>query len=1183
MSRRSDSMTPAHDLDWTTRQQMLASDPRRSAWVSANAGSGKTHVLSQRVVRLLLSGSRPSAILCLTYTKAAASEMANRVFDRLAGWTRLDDAALAEEIRSLEGTMPDAGRLTFARQLFARALETPGGLKIQTIHAFCEALLHQFPLEANVAGHFEVMDEPETALLLDEVRQRLLSGIAAGHDPASGAALEAILDAVGEAGLDMLLTEITQKRQPIRRFLATADGLGGVETVLRRALRLAADETADTVQRSLWPLPSWPGMDMRAYCAAAEQLPARRPKQIADILAAVAAAENTQRRFELLQDTFLTADGTSRSLQHTVPASMGARLPDAAAWIKAVSDAVIEARQRLSLLESVSLTVAAMQLARRLDAEYEALKRRSGRLDFDDLVSRTAGLLERGGAGPWVHYKLDRGIDHILVDEAQDTSPDQWTVIERLSEEFFAGETARSDTRTLFAVGDEKQSIYSFQGARPELFMHTGRTVRKRAFHAERRFEALNLYLSFRSTSDVLSAVDAVFSTDDNRQGLQSADEAVSHAAFRTGEPGCVDLWKIIGKEGVDDQQDWKAHFDATPESAPPARLARRVAGTIEYWLRSGETIVENGRRRPIRAGDVLVLVRKRDGFIAALMRHLKRAHIAVAGADRLKLTLHIAVEDLMALGRFVLMPEDDLSLCALLKSPLFNFTEQDIYRIGAERDDDQSVFARLRQLADDRGGRWAAARERLTDLIGLADRVPVFEFYARVLARDGGRARFLSRLGNEAGDVLDAFLAYAFDQETSGLPGLQAFLSTLEAQPPEIKREMEQGRNEIRIMTVHSAKGLEAPIVFLVDSGGRPAENQHVPKLHELPLDRSIGAVPPAVLWLAGKGGNNRQAKRLKERHLQAAAEEYRRLLYVGMTRAADRLVVCGYHGLNVPSYRHWHKMVREALGDRADCTEHQFSAASETWPGWRYRVSTDDHLPAREPEMPRVGDELPMPAELKRPLPRPNALPRPLVPSSAGLAIDPGSVSVAGRSPLFDGEAGLRPSMQRGRLLHRLLQLLPDVAASQRRPAAERFVERAVPEWPADMRQDAVGAVLTVLEDEAFAPVFAPGSRAEVSIMGTLDIGGAERALSARLDRVAVGGTRVLIVDYKTNRTPPEDIAGVPVAYLTQMALYRALLTPLYPGKSVETALLFTEVPCLIPLPQDILQTALERLTTK
>ena len=1168
------------DLDWTARQQGLASDPDRSAWVSANAGSGKTHVLSQRVIRLLLAGCRPSAILCLTYTKAAASEMANRVFERLAEWTVLSDAELTERISGLEARKPDAADLAFARQLFARALETPGGLKIQTIHAFCEAVLHQFPLEANVAGHFDVMDEADSARLLTEAREALLSEVASGADDDLADAFHTVLDMGGEWGLEELFAELVRQRRPVRDFIAAVQRFGGPDPVLRKALGLGADETEDRIIAKAWPLPSLSASDISVYGAAAANRKAQTPKTMAAALADIASLKEDEERFDRLTALFLKQDGQPRSFSKAASKDVRAVFPEIEDKLNAAAfhlQALIDRRRTLRLVDA---TCAALVLGVRLDREYESLKRRGGRLDFEDLVSRTAILLEREGAGPWVHYKLDQGIDHILVDEAQDTSPEQWAVITRLAEEFFAGKGARADNRTLFAVGDEKQSIYSFQGARPELFLATGRDIAQRAMAAEKRFDPLNLYLSFRSTGDVLTAVDAVFSDAENSKGLTSLEGGVTHASFRSRDPGSVDIWEMIAKDAADDEDDWKAPFDATPESAPPALLAARVAATIRDWLAKGETLTRDAAPRPLSAGDILVLVRKRDGFVAALMRALKRNGIAVAGADRLKLVEHIAVEDLMALGRVMLNPGDDLSVCAVLKSPLFDFSEEDIFELAAQREEGQDVHARLSELAAARGGRFADAARRFAELLSRADRMPVFDFYARLLGRDGGRAKFLARLGHEASDVLDEFLNFALEQETAALPGLQAFLTTLESRSPEIKRELEQGRDEVRIMTVHASKGLEAPIVFLVDSGGKPADSRHVPKLRALPLEKTVGPLPPAPLWVSGKSTASNAAETLKGSIIEAAQDEYRRLLYVGMTRAADRLIICGYHGLRQPAYRHWHRMAAEALGARSEAVETTYRAAGQEWGGVRFSISDGAITGTATPPAEESGEHEPLPAGLGRPLPATARLPRPLAPSAAGVIVDGDARSGVAASPISGATPPAARPMERGRLIHRLLQLLPAVPPDQRAAATGRYLRRAVPDWPEDERGAMGASVLKILTDERFSGCFAPDSRAEVAVMGTLEVAGRERAVSARLDRIAVTPEKVLIVDYKTNRQPATRLEDVPPVYVLQMALYRALVQPLYPDRPVELALLFTEGPVLLPLPDDMLEAALAGL---
>ena len=677
-----------------TAGQSRASDPAASAWVSANAGSGKTHVLTERVIRLLLEGSRPSAILCLTYTKAAAAEMANRVFARLAEWTRFQDAELADRIETIEGRRPGPGRLIVARQLFARALETPGGLKIQTIHAFCESVLHQFPLEANVAGHFEVLDDAAAAALLAEARRTLLAAAAREEDAALAESFRYVLEAGGEFGLENLLSALIGNRDAIRRFIGFAGTRGGVDPVLRCALDLEPGDCEATITAAAWPLPSLSGTALDEFCAAAEGQNAVTPKKFVAGLQALARADPSG-RWMLLKNLFLSGKGEPRGLRQVTTKDVLAAMPDAAGRIEAALAHVCACVDHLARLHVLEATRAALTLAARLDHDYERLKRDRGRLDFDDLVSRTADLLERDGAGAWVHYKLDQGIDHILIDEAQDTSAAQWSVIRALTDDFFAGKGAREGLRTLFAVGDEKQSIYSFQGARPERFEEERRSVERRVQGANQRFEPVRLRVSFRSVADVLGAVDHVFAEADNRRGLGS-EGAIVHETTRLRQPGSVDVWEMVRKERTEDERDWTAPFDAVTEMSPPARLARRVAATLKDWI-GARTIVEKDIARAVRPGDILVLVRKRDAFVHALNRELKqRADIPVAGADRLMLADHIAVQDLMALGRVMLLPEDDLSLAAVLKSPLFGVSEEDLYVLAAERGRDGEPVSSL-------------------------------------------------------------------------------------------------------------------------------------------------------------------------------------------------------------------------------------------------------------------------------------------------------------------------------------------------------------------------------------------------------------------------------------------------------------------------------------------------------
>ncbi|ASY64825.1 ATP-dependent nuclease subunit A [Sinorhizobium sojae CCBAU 05684] len=1178
--------TPKAWLDWTTGQQALASDPARSAWVSANAGSGKTHVLTQRVIRLLLAGCRPSAILCLTYTKAAASEMSNRIFERLAEWATLDDATLEQRIEAIEGRRPALVKIQEARRLFAKALETPGGLKIQTIHAFSEALLHQFPLEANVAGHFSVLDDRAAAVLLADARRALLTATAGKGEEALAEAFATVLDLADDTGLEKLLEAIVANRARIRAFLDRASERGGTEAHLRKALGIAPGETAKSVMAKAWPLAGLNGAALEHYVALALEHGGVKAVEVAEGLKAICELGGAEERFAGLLKVFFNGGGKPKADSTFFNKAMLGQAPHLAPLIEEARNHVTALADRVSIVRMYEATRAALILAERLDRDYEEIKKARSQLDFEDLINRTAALLSRSDVGAWVHYKLDQGIDHILVDEAQDTSPAQWTIIQALAADFFAGETARADDRTIFAVGDEKQSIYSFQGARPERFSRESVLTERRVRAANRHFSPIRLQLSFRSTVDVLSAVDTVFANPGNAKGLSARNEAVVHASNRIGHPGAVDIWDVIAPQPTASEEEWTAPFDATPERAPLNILALRIAAVLEDWI-GKETVIEKGVRRPMRPGDVIVLVRKRDAFVNALTRALKRrGNISVAGADRLVLTSHIAVQDLMALGRFVLLPEDDLSLAALLKSPLFNLGEDDLFELAARRAEGESLWLRLQRLAAEETSRFHGVVKKLAEFGSLARSLPPHDFYARVLGAQGGRRGFLGRLGSEVSDILDEFLTFALDHERSGLPGLQAFISTLEVEAPTVKREQDKERDEVRVMTVHAAKGLEAPVVFLVDGGGAAFVRQQVSDLRFLERQQADRAVVSIPVWRAPGSPSNTLISNDNERLKRLAEEEYRRLLYVGMTRAADRLIVCGYRGQR-QTLDTWHAMVQGTLAHdpkgRAKPTI--FRAGSEEWTGHVWRETQAPVALKEAGELPAKSEPAAsgLPPALSKPLPPQRRLPRPLTPSGTTIAIDdPDGETIVG-SALFGERGAPNFSMLRGAILHRLLQVLPTIDGPERRAAAERYLSRSVPRWRDTDRRQLIDAVMDVLDRPDLAALFAGQSRAEVSVMGTLKLGGREFAVSGRIDRLAVSGDTVTIADFKTNRQVPETLEEIAPVHRTQLAIYRELLKPLYSGKYFRSVLIFTEGPAVRVLTDAMLDRSLEELATK
>jgi ATP-dependent helicase/nuclease subunit A len=1129
--------------------QARASDPAASTFVSANAGSGKTHVLVQRVIRLLLSGVPPEKILCITFTKAAAANMAERVFTTLGHWVTLGDDALNEAIREAGIAHPNAKLRKAARELFARALETPGGLKVQTIHALCTRLLQQFPFEANVPARFAVLDDRDQNEMMERANLAVLLEASRDPDSVVGRALNTAMASAADVTFKDVVREACLSRDRFLAWTAAAGGAAGAARQMSAALDVTADDRIEDIERDIVEGPYLKRSGWSEIAAVLDSSGKSDQDQAVRLREALASAGADQ--VDKYLEVFLTGERAPRKTVVTKkfcdnhPAF--GRLFDAEMLRLGP---LIEKRRAVVTRDR---TEALLHIATAAAANYEREKIERGLLDYDDLIDKTLAMLDRVSSG-WVHYKLDRGVDHVLIDEAQDTSPRQWDIVAHIISEFTSGAGARDGVvRTVFAVGDEKQSIFSFQGADPHQFDARRRELKKKFEDAGLKFDPVSFTYSFRSGPAILQSVDFVFRDETIYRSIHAENAHPVHSWLEDAGPGTIDLWDLAEADDKQDIEGWRAPFDGVSVTSPEVKLSKRIQAEIKALVADGTMTGHAGSRRPLSYGDVLVLVRRRGNVFDAVIQALKHANIPVAGADRLKLTEHIAIIDLMNLADALLLPQDDLALAVALKSPLFGLNDDDLFRLARDRKGSLREALNIHAVSDEK---LEHARTRLEQCERRFLTETPFAFYAWLLGGDGGRARILKRLGHEANDALDEFLELALSYERKAPASLQGFMAWLRTADLEVKRDMEISRDEVRVMTVHGAKGLEASVVFLVDTTTSPQDTQRLRLIH-LP-DGNGGKV---MVWAGRKADDPIGVAGARTAMLGETEDEYRRLLYVAMTRAADRLIIGGCMPGNMNSVRKnsWYDLIGKGLENSGLQVEEIKNAGG---PVKRY-ARPDDAAPS---------EAAASPAKAVTPTPLPSWLRTPAGPESAADSRLRPSDPAGDESPIIrSGESiALRArALQRGVLVHRLLQSLPDLAADRRRDLALNYLARNADGWTEAERESLTEKVLALIADSRFAAVFAPGSRAEVPIVGRLDRpGGPPAVVSGQIDRLVMTPSEVLIVDYKTNHTPPATAAEAPQGYVRQLGLYRAVLAKLYPQRPIRAALLWTETADLMEI---------------
>jgi ATP-dependent helicase/nuclease subunit A len=1116
-------------------EQLAASDPTVSAFVAASAGSGKTKLLTDRLLRLMLAGADPGRIQCLTFTKAAAAEMSLRLQRMLGEWVTLPDMALDQRLVALS-LAPTAKLRAEARKLFATVLDLPGGMRIGTIHAFCQSLLRRFPLEAALSPHFQLIEGADQTAALLAAREDMLAD---RRDEQAEAALIHLAGLVSLDEFGHLAQELQEDRSRLERALEL--GFEEVQAAQRRVLGVFG-RNPETIRAEgcTWRDETAVAEAARVVAMKGSTAVAARAERILAWLSL--PAEQRAEHWAEWHCEFLLDKGERRGTGALVNPKLAKAEPMLWATFSAEQERIEAVEDACRACVVAEASAALFRLAGPMAQRYGARKEGAGWLDYADLVTRTARLLVDPGTA-WVLYKLDGGLDHLLLDEVQDTAPGQWAIAHALTAEFFAGMGAQERRRTVFAVGDRKQSIYSFQGADPTEFDRARAVMQLRVKAAGEHWREVPLDVSFRSASPVLTLVDAVFAIPDAALGVVPTGQTLQHYAHRAGHAGRVELWPLVPVPPSSELPPWTLAESYGHRTSAPLLLAEALADWIQRETAGTTPLPSQGRM--LAPGDVLILVRRRNDFARALVRALKSRGVPVAGLDRMVLTAQPAVADLLALCDTLLLPRDDLSLACVLTSPLGGLDDNSLmalamYRPGSLWD---ALFARAGERAE-----WARAGRFLSELSARVDYATPHALLSEALVQLGGRAALFARLGPEAAEPVDELLEAALDYGQTHTPSLQGFVQWIRQSGAEVKREAEGAGDVVRVMTVHGAKGLQAPLVILPDTTALPPVGG---SLFWAP-DPSSGVQVP--IWAPRKEIRCQETLRRQTAARAESLEEYNRELYVALTRAEDRLLICGHETRKPMSEQCWYALIRRGLQNLPGAVEAEpapFDGAGAI----RRLVSEQTSAPERRrggPDAAAAAESLP--EWFGSALPDEPKLARPLAPSQPSDA-ELGPVPFAA-SPLMGREAaGLR--LKRGQMLHTLLQHLPALPQTEWTAAARSFLSRPghglVPGEEAALTEEVLG----ILQHPELAPIFGPQSRAEVPLTGVVG----DSIVGGLVDRLVVLADRVLVADYKTNRNPPKHAADTPVRYLRQMAAYRAVLREIFSDRIVVCVLIWTQ----------------------
>ena len=1090
--------------------QQLASDPKNSVWVMASAGSGKTKVLTDRILRLLLEDVAPHKILCLTFTKVASVEMQERLNKELQNWIICNDKELFEKLLNLTGEKPEAHFISKARGLLIKILNAELKIKIQTIHSFCQSILKSFPFEAKIPINFELLEENQAKILLKNSQKNILQN--ATKDEELRDLIFKINSQISDESFTLLLSNLLQNKDKINFITHKYFGIKNAIKEMREKFNLNYENN------------NFLEIYNKIFNDFVENLNLSQ-LQIFNKKLSESSGKNDLKSFEnikkfienpkfenfkFIQDGFFTKENTPRKFSKKIYENLTKEIDN---FYTKINDFNKQNQACITIENSYNLIKIVMAI---LD-DFQKIKIANCYLDYGDLINIANQVLENPEFSDWIKLKMDSSFDHILIDEAQDTNPIQWSIIKSLTDDFFSGESSSNKSRSIFVVGDEKQSIMGFQGAdinQTKLFYDY--LLQKSNF----QLQNIDLNISFRSGINILNLVDDVFNNNDCNlnKSLCKIGKYTNHQSFRQSA-GYVEIWQNdgISETKIDNDEDselhqnqdfiidqdsaetpkkstkkipidfsWKIDFSNQATDNNHDLIAKFVSQKIKKWIDEKRLI--HDKNRPIEYGDIMILVRNRqNGLIDKLSQNFNQLKIPFISVGKIKFSENLLIQDILNIAKFALLPSDCFNLACLLKSPFFNVEEDELFELcKIKNDKQQNLWSSLKSTK---------YYNSLENIINLSKKNDVYEFFFKILNDVQNQINIASRFTIEGLEIVNNFLFICNDFNQKNATNLQNFIEFVEKIDPEIILNS-TSKNQIKITTIHSSKGLQAPIVIMPDclySYSNQLDNKEkILWLDDFPL------------WINKDSKINSLIKKVSDIKISENYEEHLRLLYVALTRAEDEIYIGGLS--NKKDEKCWYEIINKINSNN-------------------YRKTKFEN-------------------------PKNNIL----------IKNFPTKISLENSNFVFNDKHInyeydlVNQGLITGKILHKILEIIGknfEMPKVWLKNIINNFVKNS-----SDIHLSEQKNILQIIENfldsKLFLEIF------EVNFDGKIlceyEIFYNKKIL--RIDLIKIYKNEILIIDYKSDEIMPDNI---PEQYFDQLNLYKSALQKLYPDHKINCAILW------------------------